>query len=171
MTSTIRTNILTLIIQSLLNITYHVRWRLSVGSKHSQQNDSLSRRDDSFIWWDLKGKNSKRKYGRVLVFGRVLTCSPTWDPVAVVRAFEKVVLDKELGTLKIEKDLGHIQTILVKDIGVERKGKRRDGIRKCGVKFLGSERGDGRAKREEAKQRGRHIYIQRVYKVTWCWRI
>ena len=48
------------------------------------------------------------KYSRVLVFRRVVIEALTWDLVAIVRAFNKVVVDKKLGILKIEKDLGYI---------------------------------------------------------------
>lgn len=91
---------------------YHIRWRLSVGSVVSQDNLSIYRRDDSYIWWKTNERNSKKRYGRVEVFCDVYN----WEGVAVVRAF-KTVKDPKWGTLEMQGKLGSPETILVTQIG------------------------------------------------------
>ena len=85
---------------------YHIRHKCFVGSKESQNNLALNRRDDSFVWWEEGGS---RRYGQVVIFATL----SDWEPVAIVRPFKKVEEVRQFGTTRIVEDLGKMEVITV----------------------------------------------------------
>ena len=102
---------------------FHVAWKVSVGTVHSQNTRSSTRRDDSYLWWwhqrvDRQGRPvgpKYRRFGQAIVFAMAYT----WEHLVVVRAWAEgdVIVDQELSTVSVKGELGGMETVKINAIG------------------------------------------------------
>ncbi len=91
---------------------YHIRYGCFVGSKSSQNNNTLTNRDDSFIWWKHED-NGRQLYGQVLVFA---ICYD-WEPIAIVKPYQKVKENRSKATKWVVNDMRGLTGVKAKLIG------------------------------------------------------
>lgn len=91
---------------------YHISWRVSIGSQHSQSEYVINRRDDSYITWRLASQpNSALQHARVIIFCHVYD----WEAIAIIQPIRQVA-HSAFKTTQIIQNLGSMRSIKVSEI-------------------------------------------------------
>jgi hypothetical protein len=91
---------------------FHLRWKCTIGSVHSQNRLARNRRDDSYIWWN-KRNGTGREYGKVELFAMAYT----YEAIAIVKPWSRVQENREFKTVIVKGELGRMDSVRIGQIG------------------------------------------------------